>query len=74
MVALLKPGKDPSLAKSYRPISLLSHTFKLMEGLLLNHLSPFVEERLIEHQAGFRPGKSTTAQLLNLTQNIEDGF
>lgn len=25
-------------------------------------------------QAGFQPGKSTTSQLLNLTQHIEDGF
>ena len=45
-----------------------------MERLLLNRLSPFVEEHLIEHQAGFRSGKSTTAQLLNLTQQIENGF
>ena len=29
VVALLKPGKDPSVAKSYRPISLLCHTYKL---------------------------------------------
>ena len=71
VVALLKPGKDHSLAKSYRPISLLSHTFKLVERLLLNRLSPFVEKHLIEHQAGFRSSKSTTAQLLNLTQHIE---
>ena len=74
MVALLKSGKNPSIAKSSRAISLLSHTFKLMERLLLNRLSPFFEEHLIEHQAGFRPGKSTTAQLSNLTQHIEDGF
>ena len=74
VVASLKSGKDSSLAKSYRPISFLSHTFKLMERLLLNRLSPFVEEHLIEHQARFRHGKSTTAQLLNLTQHIEDGF
>jgi len=44
-----------------------------MERLLLNRLSPFVEEHLIERQAGFRPGKSTTAQLLNVTQHIEEG-
>ena len=74
VVALLKPGKDPSFAKSYRPISFLSHTFKLMEQLLLNRLSPFVEEHFIEQQAGFRPDKSTIAQILNLTQHIEDGF
>ena len=67
VVILLKPGNDPSLAKSYRSISLLSHTFKLVKRLLLNRLSPFVEKHLIEHQAGFRSSKSTTAQLLNLT-------
>ena len=33
-----------------------------------------IEEHLIDQQAGFRPGKSTTGQLLNLTQYIEDGF
>ena len=31
VIALLKPGKDPSIPKSYRPISLLSHTYKLFE-------------------------------------------
>jgi len=45
-----------------------------MEQLLLNCLPSFVKEHLIEHQAGFHPGKSTTAQLLNITQHIEDGF
>ena len=45
-----------------------------MERPLLNRLSPFVEEHLIEHQAGSRPGKATTAQILNLTQHIENGF
>ena len=45
-----------------------------MERLLLNRLSPFVEEHLIDQQAGFRPGKSTAVQFLNLTQYIEDGF
>ena len=43
-----------------------------MERLLLNRLSPFVEDHLIEHQTGFLHAKSTTAQLLNLTQHIED--
>ena len=74
MAALLKSGKDPLLSKSCRPISLLNHTFKLIKRLLLNRLSPYVEEHLIEHQAEFRPGKSTTAQLLKLTQHIKDGF
>ena len=29
---------------------------------------------LIKEQARFRPGKSCTSQLLNLTQHIEDGY
>ena len=74
IIALLKPGKDPSEPKSYRPISLLCHTYKLFERLILNRLAPFIDEQLIPEQAGFRPGKSTTGQLLNLTQHIEDGY
>ena len=74
VVALLKPEKDPSSPKSFRPISLLCHLYKLYEHLILNRLSPVIEHVLIPEQAGFRPGKSCTAQVLNLTQHIEDGF
>ena len=73
VVALLKPGKDPSVAKSFRPISLLCHTYKLFERLILNRLAGHVDAKLIPEQAGFRPGKSCTSQLLNLTEHIEDG-
>ena len=31
-------------------------------------------KQLIKEQTGFRPGKSFTSQLLNLTQHIEDGY
>ncbi|CAH1248509.1 Hypp8181 [Branchiostoma lanceolatum] len=74
VIALLKPGKDPSIPKNYRPISLLCHTYKLFERLILNRTAPLVDELLIPEQAGFRPGKSCTGQLLNLTQYIEDGY
>ena len=37
-------------------------------------LSPVIEHVLIPEQAGFRLNKSCTAQLLNLTQHIEDAF
>ena len=74
VMALLKPEKDPSVPKNYRPISLLSHTYKLFERLILNRIGPVVDDLLIPEQAGFRPGKSTTSQVLNLTQYIEDGF
>ena len=63
--------KDSTLPKSYRPISLLCHTYKLFERMILNRLNPLIETMIIDQQAGFRPGKSTTGQLLNLTQHIE---
>ena len=74
VVALLKPGKDPNLPKSYRPISLLCHLFKLYERLILNRIGNIVDARIIPQQAGFRPGKSCTNQVLALTEHIEEGF
>ena len=48
--------------------------YKLYECLVLSRISPRVEEELTKDQAGFRPGRSTCDQLLNLTQFIEDGY
>ena len=42
--------------------------------MILNRIAPVVEQRLIKEQGGFRPGKSCTSQMLNLTQHIEDGY
>ena len=42
--------------------------------MILNTVTPLLEQHLIKEQAGFRPGKSCTSQLLNLTQHIEDGY
>ena len=67
-------GKDASIPKSYRPISLLCHTYKLYGRLILNRITSTVESHLIKEQAGFRHGKTCTSQLLNLTQHIEDGY
>ena len=43
MIAVEKPGKDSSLATNYRPISLLSLCYKLLERLALQRISPTVE-------------------------------
>ena len=37
-------------------------------------MMPLVEEILPDEQAGFRPGRCTLDQVLNLTQDIEDSF
>ena len=74
VIAILKPGKDPNVAKSYRQILLFSHLFKLFERLMLNRHGPITEEYLVPEQAGSRPGKSYTNPVLNLTQYSEHGF
>ena len=74
IIAILKPGKDSSIPKNYRPISLLCHTYKLYERMILDRIAPAIEQHLIKEQAVFRSWKSCTSQLLNLTQHIEDGY
>ena len=73
-IAILKPGKKPQELKNFRSISLLCHTYKLLERMILNRLRLIIDEKLIPEQAGFRPGRSCTGQILKLTQHIKDGF
>ena len=47
VVALVKPGKEPSVAKSFRPISLLCHTYMLFERLILNRIAEHVDAKLL---------------------------
>ena len=58
IIAILKLGKDSGIPKSYRPISLLCHMYKLYEPLILNRIAPSVDRHLIKEQAAFRPGNS----------------
>ena len=62
---------DSAIPKGYRPISLLCHMYKLYGRIILNIISPTIEQHLIKEQVGFRPGKPYTSQL---TQHIEDGY
>ena len=69
-----KPGKDPSLAANYRPISLLSVCYKLLKHLALQRISPTVKGLLSPDQAGFRKGRSTCDQVAALSTIIKNGF
>ena len=51
MIAVEKPAKDSSLAANYRPISLLSVCYKLLERLALQRISHTVEDLLSPDQA-----------------------
>ena len=72
---LVKPGEKTGITgRSSGLISLLCDLFKLYERILLNRLSSIFELQLIQEQAGFRAGNSTTSQLLKLAQFIKDDF
>jgi len=51
---------------NYRTISLISHPSKVLLQILLTRLKTQTEHLLSEEQAGFRAGRSTTEQILNL--------
>ena len=72
--AISKPMKPVGDPKSYRPISLLSVPYKILERLIYARVEPLIDPLLFKEQAGFRRGKSTVDQVVLLTQNIEDFF
>lgn len=47
IIAILKPGKGLSLPKSYRPIVLLCHLYKLYERMIHDKIAPTIERHLI---------------------------
>ena len=73
-MAIEKSGKDPKEAENYRPISLHSVSYKLLERLVLQCITPTVETLLSPGQFGFRHGHSTCDQVAALTTYIENGF
>jgi hypothetical protein len=58
VVSILKPGKDPTLPSTYRPISLLDTVVKIFEKILLARVLREVSERglLRDERFGFDPG------------------
>jgi hypothetical protein len=76
VISILKPGKDPTVPSSYRPISLLETVGKLFEKILLARVLREVNERGLLHdeQFGFRPRHSTTLQLACLVERVNRNF
>ena len=72
VVPLLKNGKDPDSAASYRPISLTSHMCKVMEVMVANRLRWFLESKnlLDKSQCGFCQGRSTLDHIIRLHDSV----
>ena len=68
VVAVPKPEGDPLSPKGYRPISLLSCLSKLLERIITNRLTHYLESHalLAPTQFGFRQGRSTEDALWQL--------
>lgn len=74
IIAILKPGKPADDPASYRPISLLSVCYKILERLIYNRIYRTLDSRIPPEQAGFREKRSCCEQVLALTSFIEAGF
>ena len=74
VVAIPKPMKPVENPKSYRPISLLCVSYKILERHIYTRIEPIVDPLLSREQAGIRQGRSTVDQTVLLTQHIEDSF
>ena len=72
---IFKKG-DKQLTKNYRPISLLPICGKIFEKIIFKNLcNHLITNQLIsKNQSGFRPGDSTTNQLIGLVNEIHQAF
>ena len=72
---IFKKG-DKQLIKNYRPISLLPICGKIFEKIIFNNLYSYLTTNnlITKNQSGFRPGDSTTNQLLYLVNEIHEAF
>ena len=62
---------DLSITSNYRGIALTSLVAKVINRMLLNRIRPVIDPKLRGNQHGFRPGRSTTTQVLALRRIIE---
>ena len=70
VILLFKKG-DKTDIKNYRPISLLSHVYKIFTRIIQNRIKGLLDENQPREQAGFRSEFSTTDHLHALNQAIE---
>ncbi len=72
IVPILKPGKNPSDPSSYRPIALTSQLCKIMERIITDRMTHYLESNDLfsPYQSGFRKGRSTMDSLLCLESDI----
>lgn len=75
IIPIHKSG-DKSIESNFRPISLTSTACKLLEHIILKHLTVFLEREgiLSNNQHGFRQGLSTITQLTEVIHDLALGI
>ena len=76
IIPILKPQKDPQNPKSYRPISLLSCLYKVLDTIINNRLIWFLEKNnlLNKCQSGGRRGRNTMDHVCSISTEIQEAF
>jgi hypothetical protein len=62
---------DKTVVISYRGISLLSTTYKIVSNILLSRLTPWVDEMFGYRRCGFQHNRSNTDQIFCIRQVLE---
>ena len=72
---IFKKG-DKQLIANYRPISFLPLCGKIFKKIMFNNLYKHLTTHYLitKNQSGFRPGDSTTNQLIDLVDEIHQAF
>jgi len=71
LIVVLYKKDDRSECKNYRPISLLSHVYKLFMTIIGNRITDDLYSCFPDSQAAYQPGRGTTEQIFALCQMIE---
>ena len=76
LIPIPKSKKDPNNPSSYRPISLNSCASKIFERMVNNRIRVYLEsnQKLTTYQNGFRPGRSTSENLMHIIDSVKRGF
>lgn len=76
IVPIKKPKKPPDIPTSYRPISLLSSVSKVLEKVIKEKLTDFIESNNIlpPQQFGFRKQHNTVQPLVRIRKTVKSNF
>ena len=75
LLPIFKKG-DKSIPANYRPVSILSNLGKVLERIIFKHVYNHLygNNLLYKNQSVFRPGHSTTFQLIDIFHHICQSF